>query len=142
MLMKNPSAPLVYIVDDDDAVRAALAMLVEAQGWHVRAYGSARDFLRNRARRPTTSCLLLDMHLPGMHGAELTEALRRRGKTMPTVVLTAEPENPLAKRAIAAGAQTVLGKPCEPGELIANLAETLGTPPGTQRAKPCRPGMA
>jgi len=126
MLMKDHSAPLVYIVDDDDAVRAALAMLVEAQGWHVRAYGSARAFLRTRARRPAPTCLLLDMHLPGMHGAELQEALQRRGKSIPTIVLTAEPENPLAKRAIAAGARTVLGKPCDPGELIANLAEALG----------------
>lgn len=122
----NSSAPLVYVVDDDSGVRAALALLIEASGWRARTFASAPAFLEHaHGQQPDCVCLLLDLHMPRMNGAELTEHLRNHGMGMPTVVLTAAPEGALAKRALAAGALHVFAKPVDPGQLRAALARAL-----------------
>jgi FixJ family two-component response regulator len=98
----------VYIVDDDPAVRS-------------------EDFL---SRRPVPNeaekgCLILDLRMPGMNGVELQEELRRRGGPMPTVVITAHPEQPLAREAQRAGAYAVLGKPFHDEELRVSVEGAL-----------------
>ncbi len=118
----DPTTPLVYVVDDDSGVRAALALLIEASGWQARTFASAPAFLeRLHEPHPDRACLLLDLQMPKMNGAELKEHLRDRGMDLPTVALTAAPDGPLAARALAAGAQLVLVKPADPARLKAAL---------------------
>jgi FixJ family two-component response regulator len=117
----------VYIVDDDPAVRSALHLLAMSYGWEADAFSSAEDFL---SRRPVPNeaekgCLILDLRMPGMNGVELQEELRRRGGPMPTVVITAHPEQPLAREAQRAGAYAVLGKPFHDEELRVSVEGAL-----------------
>lgn len=118
--------PVVYIVDDDDAVRSALSMLIGAQGWGVHVFGSAAAFLD--AGIPSDemgTCLLLDIDLAGMNGTELLEYLRAAGHALPTVMVTARPKSGLARRAGAAGASAVLGKPFVANDLIAAIHQAI-----------------
>jgi len=120
--------PLIFIVDDDEAVRNALILLANARGWNVLAFDSAEDFL---ARAPEQAdgrpmCLVLDLQMPGMSGAELQERLQRRDHRLPTLILSAWPDGHLARRALAAGACAVIGKPFAPSqwlEIVERLLE-------------------
>lgn len=117
----------VYIVDDDPAVRSAVHLLAMSYGWEADAYSSAEDFL---SRHPAPSdeekgCLILDLGMPGMNGVELQQELRRRGGGMPTVVITAHPDQPLAREARRAGAYAVLGKPFQGEDLRVSVEGAL-----------------
>jgi len=126
-----PYAPLVYVVDDDAGVRAAMAMLIDASGWQARTFGSAKAFLeRSRDQDEDRACLLLDLQMPGMNGAQLMEHLRDHGLALPTIILTAAPDGALRARALAAGALRVVAKPVDPAQLRAALNLALATSPG------------
>lgn len=77
----------VYVVDDDDAVRDSMRVLLESSGLDVRVYSSAQEFLAHVCKSPK-GCLLLDLHMPGMSGVELLEALRMQGSRLPVVIIT------------------------------------------------------
>lgn len=118
--------PLIHVVDDDEAVRSSLTLLGEARGWSVQGYPSAYDYLAtalSEEGRPV--CLVLDLQMPGMNGAELLEALHTSGKSLPAVVLTAWPDGDLARRATEAGAKRILAKPVSPGEWLSAVEESL-----------------
>lgn len=118
--------PVVYVVDDDDAVRAALSMLIEAQGWGVYLFESAAAFLKaDVPSHGTGACLVLDVDLEGMNGAELLEYLRGAGHALPAVIVTAQPEIGIAQRMAAAGASAVLGKPFVANDLIAAIHQAI-----------------
>lgn len=126
-----PPAPLVYVLDDDSSIRSALALLIEASGWRARTFASATAFLEGVADvHEDCACLLLDLQMPTMNGAELMEHLRDHGMDLPTVVLTAAPDGPLAERALAAGVLRVLVKPADPAQLRAALSLALGRSAG------------
>ena len=131
--MSDPLAcSLIHIVEDDDAVRQALAFLIESSGATVVAHRSAEDFL---AANPPVSarentCLLLDLHLGERNGAELLEQLRRDRHTLPVIILTAHPQSDLAARALRAGAMRIIEKPFRSGELIGAISDLL-QPAGT-----------
>lgn len=128
--------PVVHIVDDDEAVRTSLTMLAQARGWQVSAFESARKYLDCDCRSPNCpSVLVIDLHMPGMNGAELHEALRARGRNIPTIVLTAWPQGDLAGRIQAEGAQAVLAKPFDPGEWVRQV-ERLIPASGCSGARP------
>lgn len=117
---------LIHVVDDDEAIRSSLARLGEARGWQVMPYASARAFLAERpspAGRP--ECLVLDLQLPGMNGAQLLEALTASGRHIATIVLTAWPDSNLARRALDAGATRIVPKPFAPGDWLRAVEETL-----------------
>ncbi|TXH03571.1 MAG: response regulator [Nevskiaceae bacterium] len=114
-------APCIAVVDDDDAVRAALNMLIHSFGWRSRSYASARDYLE--AGEPG-NCLLLDLNMPGMNGAELLEYLRQRPSPVPTLILTGERDTPLLPRALQAGARGYLLKPFQ-DEVLKTRIEAL-----------------
>lgn len=120
----------VYVVDDDHGVRSALALLIEAHGWPVCSFDSARTLLTGGIE-PDTGCLILDLQMPGMDGATLLEQLRGRGFILPAIVLTAYPAGTLAERALAAGASCVLAKPVGTAELIGQLRALLPVPPSS-----------
>jgi RNA polymerase sigma factor (sigma-70 family) len=117
-------SPTVFIVDDDEAIRDALAQLLEAAGLRVEVHADGRAFLAAYdAERP--GCLLLDMAMPSMSGLEVNEALTARGLEIPIVFLTGHGDIPLAVRAMQGGAVDFLEKPIEGATLIERVKRAL-----------------
>lgn len=110
------SNAIVYIVDDDQAVRESAAALVGEMGVTAQTYASAEEFLQAyHGHRP--GCLVTDVRMLGMSGVELQEQLARDGVSLSVIVLTAYADTPLTIRAIKQGAVTLLEKPCRDQEL-------------------------
>ena len=108
---------VVVVIDDDASVRAALKELIESVGLEVRLYASAGAFLE--ARIPdTTSCLVLDVRLPGMSGIKVQEKLSRAGVYVPIVFVTGHGDVAMAVRAMKAGAVDFLTKPFRSHDLL------------------------
>ena len=114
----GPAPAIVFIVDDDAAVRDALSLLVLSCGWTPHPCASAEEFLESFSRQ-RDACLVLDLQMPGISGADLQEILAELGADLPTIVVTAHPEHALARRARAAGALAVVSKPFRQEELLA-----------------------
>lgn len=113
--LRASDKPLICIVDDDEAVSTALRLLVRSFGWRAETFSSAPAFLASLTAPP--DCLLLDLNMPQMNGAELLEALVQRGVEVRTIMITAQKESPLLVRAHAAGARAKLTKPFGDEEL-------------------------
>ena len=108
---------VVFVIDDDASVRAALKELIESVGPEVRLYASAGAFLE--ARIPdATSCLVLDVRLPGMSGIKVQEKLSRAGVYVPIVFVTGHGDVAMAVRAMKAGAIDFLTKPFRSQDLL------------------------
>jgi two-component system response regulator FixJ len=105
------SIPLVHVVDDDEAVRRSLAMLLESVHLRVATYPSAEALLGVAADGLEPGCVLVDVRMKGMDGLSLIEALHRQGVTLPMVVVTGHADVPLAVRAMRAGALDFVEKP-------------------------------
>lgn len=106
------SAPTVFIVDDDAAVRDGLSLLVETAGLQAEAYPSAETFLG--ALKPDwRGCVVLDVRMPGMPGPALQAELGRRGVSLPIIFLTAHGDIPTSVQAMKAGAVDFLTKPVD-----------------------------
>lgn len=114
----------VYVVEDDAAVRDALAQLLEGKRFRVKAFESAERFLE-AYESGQTGCLVLDMHLPGMSGIDLQAALAARGIDLPIIFLTGHGDVPSSVRALRAGAVDFLQKPAESRTLLARVGEAL-----------------
>ena len=108
---------LVCVVDDNDSVRESLPDLLEHVGFTVHAFASAEAFLASEACHET-SCLVLDVGLPGMSGPDLQLELQRRGRDIPIVFITAQGDKSLAPRLVARGAVACLFKPFSDTALI------------------------
>lgn len=117
---------LVFVVDDDDAVRAALVRLLESDGYGVRAYAAAADFLAEPVPC-VPACLILDMHMPGLGGFELVAELTRRGALIPVIFVTGYGSIPMSVRAMKAGAMEFLTKPVLPDELLRAVRDGLAS---------------
>ncbi len=103
-------AGMVFIVDDDEAVRDSLEALLVAKGHAVEAYASGEAFLA--AYKPEfCGCALVDLRMPGIDGLGVIERLKARGSTLPIVVVTGHGDVPLAVRAMKAGAIDFIEKP-------------------------------
>src|SRR5215467_13041058 len=115
---KMPSTtPIVFVVDDDTSVRAAIKRLLESVGLRCETFATAAEFL-DRADEPGEACLVLDIRLPGASGLDLQRVLGARGLDMPIVFVTAFADVPLTVRAMKAGAVEVLTKPFDGQALI------------------------
>ena len=124
----SPSSSRVLIVDDDDAMRAALHRLFKAAGFAVETFASGPELLANGdLARP--GVLLLDVLMPGMTGLELQEALVKRGPTPPIVFLTASHSVPMAVTAMQRGAVDFVEKPFENEDLVARVRRALRQAP-------------
>lgn len=113
---------LVYVVDDDDAVRDSLAALLELEGFVVRLFSTADAFLEGlTARNPGDGgavCLLLDLHMPGKGGRELLESPVARRNPIPVVVMTGNADRKSRSRALGTGAVAFIEKPVDADTLL------------------------
>ncbi|KAA1000541.1 response regulator transcription factor [Paraburkholderia panacisoli] len=122
--MSEQAEAVIYVVDDDASMRAALTRLLVASGYAVRCYASAGDFLvAEPDSRP--GCLLVDLELGGPGGLELQQALIRQRSTMPVVFMSAYHDVPRTVMAIKAGAIDFLLKPLDRQALLATLESAL-----------------
>ena len=118
--------PLVAIVDDDKSIRNATSDLLKAAGFTPAAFEDAKSFL-GWPGRADAACLIADMHMPGMSGLDLYEALVAAGESIPTLIITAHPDELTRSRAGKAGVRGYLTKPFGPDELLECLGEALAT---------------
>ena len=120
-----PNASIISIVDDDASVREGLADLVSSMGYQAETFRRAEHFLKSHWLR-NTSCLIADVQMPEMTGLALYTALVDLGIQMPTILITAFPNNDERDRALDAGVSCYLTKPFKKGELIKCIHSTLG----------------
>ena len=116
--------PLVAIVDDDQSLRNATGDLLKAAGFSTATFEDAESFLGS-ASRASAACLVADMRMPGMTGLELYQALVASGDRIPTVIITAHPEDLTRSRARDAGITCYLSKPFAPDDLLECVGEAL-----------------
>ncbi|WP_079436805.1 response regulator transcription factor [Zoogloea sp. LCSB751] len=125
--MKPPASTpeqIIYLVDDDEALRDSLVWLLESQGFKVEGFASAEDFLK--AWRPEfNGCLLLDVRMPGMSGLELHERLRAQYCTLPIIFITGHGDVPMAVAALKKGAVDFIEKPFNDAELLRLVTQCL-----------------
>ncbi|HEY0044525.1 MAG TPA: response regulator [Allosphingosinicella sp.] len=114
----------VYVVEDDEAVRASLVALLELGGWHISEYASGDLFLADIAALPP-GCVLLDMRMPGLDGIEVLERLPGGLMVLPVVVMTGHPDPTLAAAALHRGAIEFLEKPFSDDDLFEAVARAL-----------------
>ena len=107
----------VFVVDDDQAVRESLALLVQSVGIEAETFASAREFL-DTYRPDQRGCLITDIRMPGMSGLELQEQLSSDGVRIPVIVLTGHGDVPAAVRALKGGAVDFVEKPFNPQALL------------------------
>ena len=123
-------APLVCVVDDDEAMRDSLRWLVESAGYRTATYASAERFLACH-RAAGAACLVLDVRMQGMTGLELQQELARRGQALPIIFVTGHGDIPMAVTALKNGALHFLEKPFDDSELL-KLIEQAANGAGTQ----------
>jgi len=124
--MKNdtPVKPIIYIVDDNAAVRDAVRFLVEQVGLTAKLYLSAQDFLEN-FQLGMRGCLVLDIRMPGLSGIELQEKLTFIGANLPVIIITGHGDVPITVRAMKAGAFEFLQKPFNDQVLLDTIQAAL-----------------
>ncbi len=115
---------VVHIIDDDDAVRDSLALLMEAAGLTAHAYRSAEEFLAG-ADRAEPGCIVTDVRMPDMSGLELLHRLSDRLDRFAVIVLTGEADVPMAVEALKAGARDLIEKPFAADGILASVTEAL-----------------
>jgi FixJ family two-component response regulator len=119
------STPLISIVDDDESQRESTMGLVRSLGYRAATFASAEEFLQSDSVG-NTSCLITDVQMPGLSGIDLQQGLIARGVEMPTIFITAFPEEGTRLRALTAGAFGYLGKPFSEESLIKCLDKAFG----------------
>jgi FixJ family two-component response regulator len=115
---------MIAVVDDDDSVREAVAGLVKSLGFGAVAFKSADAFL-NSKRRDGAACLIADVQMPGMTGPELYDQLVASGNAIPTILITAYPDDATRARTLQAGVKGYLAKPFNEDELLGCLQSVL-----------------
>ena len=116
--------PLVAIVDDDESIRNATRDLLRAAGFSTATFEDAESFLGSESRA-SVACVVADIRMPGMTGLELYQALVASGHGIPTVIITAHPEDVTQSRARQAGITCYLSKPFAPDDLLECVREAL-----------------
>jgi two-component system CheB/CheR fusion protein len=115
----------VFVVDDDDAVRDSLKTLLELQSFTVKTFETCQDFLSSSSG--DGACLVLDIHLPGMNGFDLMEAMQRTNRGLPTILITGRCDNAMRERARMLGAIALLEKPIDFSALMAAIDRCVNT---------------
>jgi FixJ family two-component response regulator len=116
---------LISIVDDDESIRESTKGFVRSLGYQAAAFASAEEFLQSDSV-DRTSCLITDVQMPGLSGVDLQRGLIAQGIQMPTIFITAFPEEEARARAMKAGALGYLSKPFSEESLLECLSMALG----------------
>ena len=116
--------PLISVVDDDESMREAVRGLMKSLGYTAEAFASAEEFLNSR-QVPHTSCLIADVQMPGMIGLELHRHLVGSGNKIPTILITAYPDDNARERALGDGVACYLSKPFDENDLLACIRSSL-----------------
>ena len=119
-----PKASLISIVEDDQFFRESMKRLMRSLGYDVEAFPSAADFLAS-PRLIETTCLIADVHMPAMTGVELYRHLIDIGYAIPTILVTAYPDDVDRARALNDGVVCYLRKPVDENQLIGCLRAAL-----------------
>ncbi len=123
--MRSPaSEPLVRLVDDDASLCDAMEFMLRSEGWRVRTWTSAVDFLRED-EPGTPGCVVLDWQMPDITGTEVQEILIRRGRTQPVLFLTAHADLDMAIHVFRKGAKDLLRKPVDTDEFLNAVAAAV-----------------
>lgn len=122
--MPGISHAVVFVVDDDPAVRAALDALLRSAGWLVETFGAAEEFLE-RPKALVPHCLVLDLEMPGVGGLELQEQVVRNYPFTPVIFITGHGDIPKTVRAMKAGAVEFLTKPFEDDAVITSIEQAI-----------------
>jgi len=115
---------LISIVDDDESVRRTTTLLIESFGFRAATFESAETFLRS-GHLHDTSCLIVDVQMPGMNGLQLQSHLAAVGCGIPIIFITAYESNDSRQRAMKAGAAAFLGKPFSDEQLLQTIRSAL-----------------
>jgi FixJ family two-component response regulator len=123
-LPMSTATPIVFIIDDDVSVRESLELLVRCEGWQPETFESAQAFL-DRPRSLVSSCLVLDISLPGLDGLELQKRVAAERTDMPIIFITGHGDIPTTVRAMKAGAVEFLTKPFSDEILLSAIRQAL-----------------
>jgi FixJ family two-component response regulator len=119
-----PEQPLISIVDDDQLMRDSMRQLVKSFGFAVAAFPSAMAFLKS-PDLDETACLIADVQMPGITGDELYRRLIDDGRTIPTILVTAYPNDRVRTRALSDGVICYLHKPFDQNNLMSCVRKAL-----------------
>lgn len=117
----NSGDRIVYLIDDEDAIRRSAGFMLKTSGFQVKAFESGVVFLKER--EPELGCVLLDIRMPGMDGLAVQRTLRERGSNLPVIVMTGHGDVNVAVQAMKAGAIDFIEKPFEKAVLLSALEE-------------------
>ena len=123
--MMSEATSIVFVVDDDDAVRRALTRLIRSAGYCVESFGSAHEFLECRPYCQGCACLVLDVGLPGINGLELQHEMNAANRSLPIIFITGHGDIAMTVRAMKAGATDFLAKPVSDSDLMRAIANAL-----------------
>lgn len=126
------SGELIFLVDDDDAVRASLRALLETAGYRTAGFEAGIDFLES-PDGALGACVLLDVKMPGLDGLEVQRRLNERGETLPVIILTGHGDIAMAVQAIRAGAVDFLEKPVSAKQLLASVLRAIDIDRGVRQ---------
>jgi FixJ family two-component response regulator len=115
---------VIAVVDDDPSVRRGLQRLIRSLGWEAEAFASAQDFLAS-AQAASSSCLVLDLQLPGLSGLDLQKRMAEIGLEIPIIFLTGHGNIPASVQAMKAGAIEFLTKPVDEHDLVRAIQEAI-----------------
>lgn len=125
---RTAAPEIVYVIDDDEAVRDSLRWLLEGQGFRISAFDSAERFLASLpagASGTMSGCLIADVRMPGMSGTELHDELIRRGIQLPLIFITGHGSVPMAVNSMKKGAVDFLEKPFNDEQLCMLVASAF-----------------
>jgi FixJ family two-component response regulator len=118
------ASPTIFVVDDDDLVRAAIQGMLKSVGLHSKTFGTAQDFLRSE-RPDAPSCLVLDVRLPGVNGLDFQRQLVDAGIRIPVIFITGHGDIPMTVKAMKSGAVEFLTKPFRDQDLLDAIQQAL-----------------
>jgi FixJ family two-component response regulator len=126
-----PKKLLISIVDDEEAIREATKGLMRSLGFTAEAFPCAEDFLKSNHRH-RTACVIADVQMPGMSGLDLHRQLAASGEPIPTILMTAYPDERVRARALQEGVVCYLTKPFTEDELLTCIHSAFGESGGSR----------
>jgi len=122
--MTSSDTPTVFIIDDDDRMRAAMQRLLKSIGLNTKSFATPQDFLQHKLP-DCPSCLVLDVRLPGMSGLDVQHKLNEKGVHIPTIFITGHGDIPMTVKAMKSGAVDFLTKPWRDQEFLDAIQQAL-----------------